>query len=210
MSILAYIENRKGILPKQSLELANYAAHLAKMQSVNVTAFVTGKVEDDELKKLSKFGITNILYSDDDRINSSNPQLLSNVISQAVEKTNAKTIAFAHSGTGKAIAPRLSAKLKAGLVTAAVGLPDSLSPFTVNKKVFTGKAFARVEILTEIKILTLSSNTHEIAEINTDSIIEKFNPEIPDNLQNIKILETSTAGEKLLLSEEYIFGSGGR
>lgn len=210
MSVLAYIENRKGILPKQSLELANYAAHLAKMLSTNVTAIVAGKTEENELKKLSKFGITTILHADDERINSSNPQLLANIISQAADKISAKTIVFAHNGTGKAVAPRLSAKLKAGLVTAVVGLPDSISPFTVNKKVFTGKAFAILEILTETKILTLSPNTHEIIEINTESIIEKFSPEIPDDIQNIKVLETSTAGEKLLLSEADIVVSGGR
>ncbi|MCK4922429.1 MAG: electron transfer flavoprotein subunit alpha/FixB family protein [Bacteroidales bacterium] len=210
MSVLVYIEDRKGTLPKQSLEIASYSAHLAKMQGTDVAALVMGKVENDELNKLSKFGITSILKSDDDRIYSSNPQLLSVVISQAIDKTNAKTIVFAHNGTGKAVAPRLSAKLKAGLATAVVGLPDSMNPFSVYKKVFTGKAFASLEIYTEIKILTLSPNTHEIVEINTNLNIEKFNPEIPENLQNIKVLETSAAGEELLLSEADIVVSGGR
>ncbi len=47
---------------------------------------------------------------------------------------------------GRAIAPRLSARLKAGLVSGAVSLPDISNGFVVKKNVFSGKAFANVAI----------------------------------------------------------------
>ena len=69
-------------------------------------------------------------------------------------------IIFAFDVNGKAIAPRLSAKLKAGLVSGAVDYPvitgDS---FEVNKIVFSGKATATYQINSDIKIIALLPNS---------------------------------------------------
>ena len=55
---------------------------------------------------------------------------------------------LSHTNTGRAIAPGLSVKLKAGLVTGATALPDTSNGFIVKKNVFSGKAFCMVSIKT--------------------------------------------------------------
>src|SRR5664279_4228034 len=89
--------------------------------------------------------------------------------------TVAEAIVFSNNTAGKAIAPRLSVKLKAGLVSGAVALPDTSNGFIVKKTVFSGKAFANVAINTAKKIIALNPNSYsittgegsaEVAELN--------------------------------------------
>jgi electron transfer flavoprotein alpha subunit len=77
------------------------------------------------------------------------------VLAQAAEKEGANVIVLAHNNKGKALAPGLSVKMKAGLVSGVTGLPSSYSPIVVKKKAFTGSAFANVKVLSEKSILTL-------------------------------------------------------
>ena len=76
-------------------------------------------------------------------------------------------IIFSHNQTGKAVAPRVSARLKAGLVSGAVALPDTSNGFVVKKNVFSGKAFANVSINHSIKIISLNANSFQVKK--TDS-----------------------------------------
>jgi electron transfer flavoprotein alpha subunit len=51
------------------------------------------------------------------------------------------------------------AKLKAGLVAGALSYPDTEKGFVIKKAVFSGKAFAYVNILSDVKVIMLMPNT---------------------------------------------------
>ena len=53
-----------------------------------------------------------------------------------------KSFIFSQDYTGKSVAPRVAARLKAGLVSGAVDVPTTDGGFVVKKSVFSGKAFA--------------------------------------------------------------------
>ena len=82
------------------------------------------------------------------------------IIAAVAQSVQATVIIFSHNSSGKAIAPGLSARLKAGLVTGAIDLPDTSHGFVVKKNVFSGKAFARVSIKTPVKIISLNPNAY--------------------------------------------------
>ena len=83
---------------------------------------------------------------------------------RSCRNTEATVIIFSNNFNGKAIAPRLSVRLKAGLVSGAVALPELSNGFVVKKNVFSGKAFANVSIKTDIKIISLNANAYKITE----------------------------------------------
>ena len=58
-------------------------------------------------------------------LNHFDAQVYTKVIAQVAEQTGATVIVFSNNLDGKAIAPRLSVRLKAGLVSGAVALPDT-------------------------------------------------------------------------------------
>ena len=210
MSILVYTENWDGKFKKLSFELVSYAAELAKKLNTSVTSLSVGNVEEAELKKLGAYGATKVLSATDDKLKNLDNQVYTSVIAQAAIKENAAVILFANNNSGKALAPRLSVKLKAGLVTGVTAIPSNLEPFTITKKVYTSKAYANVVIKTPVKILTLMQNAYGITETPVAAVIENYTAEI--NAVDIKteVKEVSKVTGKILLTDAEIVVSGGR
>ena len=210
MSVLVYTENWDGKFKKLSFELVSYASEIAKMMGLSVTALSIGNIEQEELAKLGNFGANKVLNVKDEKLNNLINGAYSSIIGQVAEKTGAMVMVLSNNFTGKALAPRVSIKLKAGLVAGVCALPSNLDPFTVQKKAFTGKAFANVKINSEKKVLTLSQNSFEIKETGGSAEIESFNPELTDNDFRIEVKDVTKITGKVLLGDAEIVVSGGR
>ena len=210
MSILVYTENWDGKFKKVSFELITYANELAKKLNTSVTALSIGQISEEELKKLGAYGASKILTVTDEKLINLDNQSYTSVIAQAVAKENAAVVLFAQNNAGKAIAPRLSVRLKAGIANGVMSLPSNLAPFTITKKSYTSKAMANVVIKTPIKIVTLLQNTIGIVESPISSTIENFTPEInPAEIKTI-VKEVNKVTGKILLTDAEIVVSGGR
>ena len=129
MSILVYTENWDGKFKKLSFELVSFAKGLADMNGSTVTALSIGNVDPNELNKLGNYGATKIIEVKDDRLNHLINGAYSSIISQVAEKEGSTVVILSNNNTGKALAPRLSVKLKAGLVAGVSALPSSTDPF---------------------------------------------------------------------------------
>ncbi len=210
MSVLVYIENWDGKFKKSSFELISYAQAIAAKLNINAVALSIGKVNADELNTLGEYGIAKIIAVEEDKLNGLSGQAYTSVIAQVAEKVNAQVLVFSHNNTGKALAPRLSVRLKAGLVTGVSGLPVSFDPFTVSKKVFTGKAISQVVIKTAVKILTLSQNSFGMVQSPVSPAIEAYNPQLNENDFRTTIKDVNKVTGKILLTDAEIVVSGGR
>ncbi len=210
MSVLVFTENWDGHFKKLSFELVSYASKIAEMLNTNTIAVSIGIVEDSELKKLGKYGADKIIAVADNKLTNLDNHTYTAIIAEIAEKEGAKTIVFSNNNAGKALAPRLSARLKAGLVSGAIKLPDNVNPFTLTKKVFSGKAFARVIIKTEFKIITLAQNSFELIEKNNTPSIEQYTTQIGDELLKTKVKNIEKQTGKVILTDADIVVSGGR
>ncbi len=210
MSILVYTENWDGKFKKLSCEIVSFAAAIAKKMNSSVTALSIGHVSDDELNMLGNYGATKVLNVQDDRFESLDNKALADAVAKAAQAESAKLVIFAHNNEGKAIAPRVSIKLNAGMVSGVTGLPVNFEPFTVKKKVFTGKAFANIVINTDVKVITFAQNSFEVVETDNNVNILVFDPQITDNEFVTKVLDTHKATGKVLLTDAEIVISGGR
>jgi len=210
MSVLVYTENWDGKFKKLSFEIVSFAAAIAKEMGCGATALSIGHVADEELKTLGNYGASKVLNLQDNRFESLDNQALADAVAKAAEAEGAKLIIFAHNNEGKAIAPRVSVKLNAGMVSGVNGLPLSVDPFVVRKKVFTGKAFANIQIKTDVKVITFAQNSYEMHEQPTELSIEAFDPQIQDSEFNTKITETNKVTGKILLTDAEVVVSGGR
>ncbi|NTW34012.1 MAG: electron transfer flavoprotein subunit alpha/FixB family protein [Bacteroidetes bacterium] len=210
MAILVYTENWDGKFKKLSFELISYAVELSKMLNTSVTALSIGNIENEELLKLGNYGAAKIITVSDSKWQSLDNQAYTSAIAIAAAKENASVILFAHNNAGKAIAPRLSAKLKAGLVTGVAAIPSNINPFTITKKAYTAKAFANIVIKTPVRILTLMQNAFGVVEMPTSPVIENFTSDI--NIPDFKtqVTEVNKVKGKILLTDAEIVVSGGR
>ncbi|NOR74568.1 MAG: electron transfer flavoprotein subunit alpha/FixB family protein [Draconibacterium sp.] len=206
MSVLVYTENWDGVFKKLSFELVSYAAKVAEMMGTSVTAVSIGDVADDELNKLGGYGASKVVKVDGNT--TLDNQVYTSIIAQVATAEGATVVVISHNNTGKAIAPRLSVKLNAAVGAALIKLPVLVEPFTVSKKVFSGKATANVVLKTDVKILTLSQNSFEVIEIEGTVTIESFSADISEAKTIVKDVQKQTG--KILLSDAEIVVSGGR
>ncbi|NQU34714.1 MAG: electron transfer flavoprotein subunit alpha/FixB family protein [Bacteroidetes bacterium] len=210
MSILIYTENWDGKFKKLSFELVSYATAIAKEIGSSVTALSIGNVSDEELANLGNYGANKILTVNDDRFRSLDNRALAKAVVAAAQNETAKIVIFANNNLGKAIAPRVSVVLQAGLVGGVTALPVTLDPFVVKKKVFTGKAFANVKFDTDVKVITLAQNSYDLVETENNATIEAFNPDVADSVFATSVSETNKVTGQVLLSDAEIVISGGR
>ena len=210
MSVLVIIESSKGKISKAAIEAASYGAQIAAMTGDSAVLLSIGKASDDELFKAGTYGITKVLKADASTLNHFDPQAYAQVALAAIHQTGAKTIVFIHDIVGKAVAPRISAKLQAGLVSGAVALPDTNGGFSVTKNVFSGKAFAQYKINTDVKIISLLANSVPIKETGGSATIESFNSAL-DGYQSpltVKQKIRDTSGEIPLPGAELVVSAG--
>ncbi|HMI77703.1 MAG TPA: electron transfer flavoprotein subunit alpha/FixB family protein [Ferruginibacter sp.] len=207
MSVLIFLDQSEGHIKKSSFEAASYGAKVAELLSTTAEAIVLGNVKDD-LSSLGNYGIKKVHHVKNEALDNVDAQVFTKVIAEFSKAIDAKVIIFSNNFNGKAIAPRLSVRLKAGLVSGAVALPDLSNGFTVKKNVFSGKAFANVSLSTDVKIISLNPNSYSIT---TGSAVAEV-AEITATVDAAKVQVTATnkvVGE-VPLSEAEIVISGGR
>src|SRR5690606_8911488 len=134
-------------------------------------------------------GLNKVHTVKNESLNSFDDEVFTHIIAEAVKKTDAKVVIFSNNFNGKAIAPRLSVRLKAGLVAGAVALPQTENRFVVKKNVFSGKAFANVSIKTDIKIISLNANAYKAVEGEGVAEAEELQVEIPQSRVQVKNVE---------------------
>ena len=210
MSVLVYTENWDGKFKKLSFELVSYASSIAEMLQTHTVAVSIGSVEMAELEKLAAFGAGKIMNCSSNLLKNLDNQAYTHVIADAALKEAATVVVMANNNCGKAIAPRLSVRLKAGLGAGVSKLPLSVEPFVVFKKAFSGNAYADLEIRTPIKVITLAQNSFELISKPVPVVIEDFNPDVGADSIKTRVTDVQKQTGKILLIDAEIVVSGGR
>jgi len=210
MSVLIFVELENGRVKKSSLEAIAYGAEVAKMTGTTATVLALGKADSSSLEQTGVVGASKVLYASDEKLTHENSLAYADVLTQAAEKENSKIIILSKSGLGDAVAARASAKLKAGIVSGVTELPVINEHFTVNRSIYTGKAFSSVEIKSDIKILVVKKNTIDIIESSGRATVETFTPTLRDSDFQASVVNVEKASSELSLTEADIIVSGGR
>ncbi len=207
MSVLVFIDTAEGHVKKASLEVLSYGAKVAEQLGTTVEGVVLGTVSED-LAALGKYGVRKIHHVKDGALDHLDAQVYAGVIAQVVNASGASLIIFSNNVDGKAIAPRLSVRLKAGLVSGAVALPDTSNGCVVKKNVFSGKAFANIAVKTEIKIISLSPNAYKIIAGEGTAEVVPFTATV--GTPKVKVTSVVKASGEVPLTEAEIVVSAGR
>lgn len=207
MPVLIFLDQSDNTIRKTTPEVISYGAQLAAQLGTNAEGVLLGTVNDD-VASLGNYGITRIHHVADASLDHPDGQVYTNIIAQVAESISAKVIVFSNNLHGKAIAPRLSAKLRAGLVTGAAALPDTTNGFVVKKTVFSGKAFANVSVKTDIKIISVTPNSFQPVESGSAAEVVPFAATI--TASKTKIISVNKLSGAIPLSEAEKVVSGGR
>jgi electron transfer flavoprotein alpha subunit len=194
---LVYLHTSNG-MSKSAFEAVTYAKKLGN----EVIVLTAGNADANTLAELGSFGAQKVIVNR--AIDGSDEQQVSTWVCN--HAANAENILFLHDVAGKAIAPRVSVRLKAGLVAGAVALPEMDQTIKVN--VFSGKAFGFVKVNSQKRIISLLANSIAPEKIAEVCPVEEVNETIESS--GIKILSTKKPEGNIPLPEAELVVSAGR
>lgn len=198
MSVLVYIDTLSGAVSKAAAEAVYYGSKIGE-----TTVLTNGSVAEDELAKLGEQGASKVLVNKDITVNDAGQ--ITKLVAAAVDSTGADTVVMPFDLTGRAVAPRVSARLKAGLASGAVALPQDGK---VKVNVFSGKAFGHVSFKTAKKVILLTPNSLQIENAGGSANVESFSADVGS--ANITVKEVNKQEGDILLPEAELVVSAGR
>jgi len=210
MSVLVLVEHTDGNIKKKSFEAVQYAADIAQKISTTATALVLGTIANSELEALGNYGAQKVLHITDERLNELHARAYASALIAAAKKEDSKIIITLHDINGRAVAPRVAVKLDAGLVAGALSYPDTDKGFVIKKAVFSGKAFAYINITSNVKVIMLMANTFPLKQSGGKAIVEKLDVAFGDKDFGIKVKEVSKVTGEVSLADAELVVSGGR
>ncbi|MFN8334658.1 MAG: electron transfer flavoprotein subunit alpha/FixB family protein [Cyclobacteriaceae bacterium] len=206
MAILVFVEAAEGKIKGNSLEAVAYA----RAMGGPVTAIALGAVDKAELEALGKYGAEKVLHAKDAKLDQGIIQAYASVLSKAMDDEKADILVLANSSLGTPVAARVAAKTGAALASNVVELPNTSSGFVVKKSIYTGKAFAHIELKSQKKVIAIRKNAAELKEVGGTATVTDYNPSLADADFATKITSTEKATGEILLPEANIVVSGGR
>lgn len=201
MSVIVFADTRGAKVPKNALETLTYGRKVAGQQNITVTLVTFGDATADRLAALPAAKV--IVARDTGDADS---QQLARLVADVATKENAQWVIFTHDDTGKAVAPRVAARLKAGEVPGATTLPDGDG--LIRRNVFSGKARAYVQVNTPVKVLSVMPNSIPVETGEGTATVEEYSGDLGQ--AKITVKEKRKAGEGIPLPEAEVVVSGGR
>lgn len=200
---LVLVEIANGKVKKASLEAVGFAAAMGP-----ATALVLGPADTAELSALGRYGVQKVLHVADARLQTVYSKAYTKAIAAAAGAIQAETIVMSHNSTGKMVAPRVAVRLQAALYPGVNELP---SGDTVRKAVFSGKAFADLQLQAGKKVITLNPNSFKPTTTDGAATVEPFAVELTDSDFDYTVTGVEDeAGGHVPLPEAEIVVSGGR
>jgi electron transfer flavoprotein alpha subunit len=205
--VLIYIDQDEQEIKKASFEAISYGAAVAKQLGTTAEALLLGTVKDN-LADLGKWGANKVHHLNNIALNSFDARVNATVVAETAKSLGATVLIFAHNLNGRAIAPAVAVKLGAGIVTGACALPKTDAGFVVTKTVFSGKAFASIEINTPIKVISINQNSFGAVMSNAIATVHELAVTVPTS--TLKITSVHKIQGEVPLTEASLVVSGGR
>jgi len=206
MSIIAYIENPKGLIKKSGKEVATYAAKMAEQLGIPSTGVVIGKA--DNISILEEYGLDKIIHINPSESVTFDSQVYTRVLAELAEKQESAVCVLAHSYNGKSLCGRLAVRLNASSVSGANALPETDGAFTVTKSVYSGKALIRYALPGNKKVISLMGNSIQPEVSTKKSSLETLEMTMP--VTRLRVIATKTADGRVPLPEAELVVSAGR
>ena len=174
---------------------------------LSAEAILLGTVKNN-VSELGKYGANKVHQVNNTALNNFDASVHSTVVAAAAKTLGATILVFAHNINGRAIAPAVAVKLSAGIVTGACALPNTEAGFVVTKTVFSGKAFASIQIDTPVKVISINQNSFGVIAGDGTATVQNIDTAVPTS--KIKITATDKIKGEVPLTEANLVVSGGR
>jgi len=209
LSILVYGEYRGGRFRNAVLEAVSAGRKIADELNCELVVGLIGPEFNGAETVLGKYGADKILSASGGKYPEYNQEIHAAVLRAMADKIGANIILFTATTTGKDLAPRLAAKMCAGIASDCTDLKVENGKLQAVRPIYAGKAFYTVGFNTDIAVATLRPKLFPLKETLKSPQVEIFEADFPPPKAVIKTVESNEGGA-IDLTEADVIVSGGR
>ena len=208
--ILTFAEVRDGRLRRASLEVVSEARRLASPLAASVETVVVGPGSEALAGALCAHGADRVRVFDDPALAAYATESYARALAQAIADTKPSVVLVPFTAMGKDLAPRVAARVGAGLASDCVALEVKDGRLVARRPMYAGKAYATVEWAGEPQMATLRPNVFPLGTQDASRPVEVVKGSVDVSARARVTATTATAQGRLPLSEAQIIVSGGR
>jgi electron transfer flavoprotein alpha subunit len=207
MSVLVFADSAEGKFKKSAFEVVSFGKKVAEQLGSNLVVLTINANKNEELYV---YGAEKVIAVSNDSIKMFNAKAYASVIHQVANAQDASVVILDSSIDGLFVAPMVAVALNAGYASNVVSLPSATSPFTVQRKAFSSKAFSNTVISSDKKVIGVAKNAYGIHENPVSGATESFDVSIPDEDLQVKSVKIEKISGKVTIADADIVVSAGR
>jgi electron transfer flavoprotein alpha subunit len=209
-TILTFAEQREAKLRRPSLEALSEARRLAGELKAQVAAVLIGSGVSALVDELAAYGAERVHVFDDAGLAAYATEAYARALASAIREAKPTAVLIPFTAMGKDLAPRVAAKLGAGLASDCVALAVKDGRLEARRPMYAGKAYATVRWEGEPQVATLRANVFAqgTPDPSRKAEIVKGTVDVSSRARATGV--KGAAGGQVLLTEAQIVVSGGR
>ncbi len=210
--VLAFAEQRDGQIGGSAREAVSAAARLAGSLGGSAHALVLGAPGISAAGgELGRFGAAKVLAGEHEALGDYNPEAYASVLAARIKEGGYGAVIFPATTLGKDLAPRVAAALDVPLAADVTGLEADGGKVSIVRPVYSGKAFAHLEVEASPVLVSIRPNVFQATESEAAGEVETFTPDIDASAFKVRVVERKGASDgQVDVAEASIIVSGGR
>ncbi len=208
MSVLVYLEAWEGKFKKNTWEAAHYASKTAQMLGTEAIGLCIGSLSDDA-SEAGEYGLNKVLHLEGEAFSNFDANVYGSAIAEVAAAQSADTIIISGTFNGKALAPALSIFSESALLSNVVALPESTSPFSVKRGVYSGKGFNILSSDAAKRTVLFVPNSMALEAVGGSATVESVSAGSGD-ISPVQVQEVDRVKGKIPLPEAERVVSAGR
>jgi electron transfer flavoprotein alpha subunit len=209
-AIITYAEHRDGKLRRPSLEAVSEAKRLAGPLNATVEAVLVGENVKGLADELAAYGADKVHVVEGSSVKTYATESYARAVAAVVRETSPVAVLVPFTSQGKDVAPRIAARVGAGLVSDVVSFTVKDGKLEARRPMYAGKAYATVRWTGGTQMATLRPNVFALGE-KADGKKAEVVTRDPEPDARARVVEVKAAeGSKIELTEAQIVVSGGR
>jgi electron transfer flavoprotein alpha subunit len=209
-TIVTYAEHRDGKLRRPALEAVAEARRLAEPLKASVHSVLVGSGIEGLAAELGHHGADTVHVIDQAELAAYATEPYARAVAQVVAAEKAVAVLVPLTAMGKDLAPRVAARVGAGLASDCVALTVKEGRLEARRPMYAGKAYATVRWEGEPQMATLRPNVFAVGPPDSSRQTE-VRKETVDTTARARVTAVhAAAAGKVELTEAQIIVSGGR
>ena len=210
--VLAFVERRDGRIGGTAFEAMAVAARVARGMGGAAHALVLGGPGASAgLAELGRFGAATVAVGEHEALGDYSAEGYAPVVAERVREGSYGAVVLSATALGRDLAPRLAALLDVPLATDVTGIEVVEGRLRVERPVYSGKAFAQVDMEATPALVSIRPNAFPASESAMAAAVSTFTPQVDPSAWRVRVLEQKRSTEGAVdVSDATVIVSGGR